>query len=310
MKVCFVGVGSIAKRHIRNLKSVYSGGPLRIDVFRSKRQNAVEPELEESISRMYTRIEQMDKDYDVIFITNPTRKHLETLLEFQDYTRAFFIEKPVFDHSIADMETLGLKKGLLCYVACPLRYTNVIQYVKNHIPLKEVISIRCISSSYLPEWRAGMDYRNTYSAHKNLGGGVALDLIHEWDYLTYLFGFPNQVHKLQAQVSRLEIDSEDIAVYIAAYKDKLAELHLDYFGRKPVRRMELYLDSDTVVCDLISNSITWLKEGRTANLKEERNDFQRKELKAFLELLKDNTCNENDITHANRVLALAEGLIQ
>lgn len=310
MKVCFVGVGSIAKRHIRNLKSIYSDGPLRIDVFRSKRQNVVEPELEESITRVYTRIEQMDKDYDVIFITNPTRKHLETLLEFQDYSRAFFIEKPVFDHYLTSVEDLGLKKGLLYYVACPLRYTNVIQYVKNHIPLKEVISVRSISSSYLPEWRAGTDYRNTYSAHKNMGGGAALDLIHEWDYLTYLFGFPSQVHRFQARVSNLEIDSEDIAVYIARYQDKLAELHLDYFGRKTVRRMELYLNSDTIVCDLISSSITWLKEGRTVSLKEERNDFHRKELETFLELVKDGSGNENDIIHANRVLGLAEGFVQ
>ena len=62
------------------------------------------------------------------------------------------------------------------------------QYVKNNVDLSKVYSARAISSSYLPDWRPGQDYRTTYSAHKDMGGGVSIDLIHEWDYLSWLFG--------------------------------------------------------------------------------------------------------------------------
>ena len=125
-------------------------------------------------------------------------------------------------------------------MACPLRYTNVIQYLKETIDPKKVNSVSIISSSYLPDWRPGTDYRNTYSAHKNLGGGVAIDLIHEWDYLSFLFRYASKKWKsFMGKISNLEIDSDDYAIYIAKYtNDMIAELHLDYFGRKTIRAIE------------------------------------------------------------------------
>lgn len=80
-----------------------------------------------------------------------------------------FIEKPVFEKIEVSLEALQLKKESVYYVACPLRYTGVIQYFKHQVDLNKVLCVRVICSSYLPEWRPGQDYRNTYSAHKDQG---------------------------------------------------------------------------------------------------------------------------------------------
>ena len=42
--------------------------------------------------------------------------------------------------------------------------------------------------SWLPDWRPDVDYRETYSAQRSLGGGVLLDAIHELDLLVWLAG--------------------------------------------------------------------------------------------------------------------------
>ena len=113
-----------------------------------------------------------------------------------------------------------------------------------------------------------------------MGGGVAIDLIHEWDYLCYLLGFPNRVQTMQGKKSSLEIDSEDIAIYIAEYANYLVELHLDYFGRKSIRKMEMFCEDDTIEIDLIDQKIIYRNSERVIDLYEDRDSYQKKELKS------------------------------
>jgi predicted dehydrogenase len=172
---------------------------------------------------------------------------------------------------------------------------------------EDVISVRSISSSYLPDWRPGQDYRNTYSAHKDMGGGVSIDLIHEWDYLTYLFGWPQKVLSLIGKKSKLEIDSDDYALYIAEYKDKIVELHLDYFGRKTIRQVQLFTKEDTIIGDIVNNQIESTKNGEIIDFHEERDDFQKRELGCFLDMIEGIQELEDGYNHGIEVLELTQG---
>jgi len=172
-----------------------------------------------------------------------------------------------------------------------------------------VISVRSISSSYLPDWRPAQDYRETYSAHKDMGGGVSIDLIHEWDYLTYLFGWPRQVRHMKGKKSALEIDSDDYAVYIAEYSDKIAELHLDYFGRKTIREIQLFTRNDTIIGDIANNQIKYLVGGQVIDFQEERHDFQRREIEHFLDMIEGISETKDGFSHGIKVLELTQGKI-
>lgn len=305
-KVCFIGLGSIASRHIKNLKDIF-GKEIVIDVLRSGNGKALDEILQNMIGQVYYEYAELPMDYDIIFVTNPTRLHYETMLKVQSHAKHFFIEKPVFETGKEDIEGLELKNDSVYYVACPLRYTNVIQYLKENIDFSKVYSMRCISSSYLPDWRPGTDYRNTYSAQKELGGGVSIDLIHEWDYICYLLGEPQKVHSFIAKKSDLEIDSDDLAVYIAEYEDKLVELHLDYLGRKTIRKIELFTADDSIEADLIEQRIFYRKRGEVVDLNEGRDSYQKKELLHFFDMI-DGTCpNDNTIEIACQTLRIARG---
>ncbi len=308
MKVCFVGFGSIAARHIRNLKELYEKNII-IDLLRISKKTNLDYNFVNLINRVYYSYDELPSEYDVIFITNPTGLHYETLKRCQSKGNHFFIEKPVFETGEECIENLGCKKGSVYYVACPLRHTKVIQYLKNNIDFSKVYSIRCISSSYLPDWRPGTDYKTTYSAKKSLGGGVSIDLIHEWDYLYYLIGRPQKILSLFAKMSNLEIDTEDIAVYLAEYKDKLVEVHLDYFGRVPTRKIELYTKSDVIEADLIEQSIIYKKRKMKIELLESRDEFQKRELEHFMNILVGNVINDNNIEEACQTLRITRGVI-
>lgn len=311
-EICFIGIGSIAKRHIRNLVRICreDGIKLTIDAVRRNGKKGDEEEYY-YIRNVYSDIEQLNEEYDAVFITNPTGMHLDTLRKVTRYGKNFFIEKPIAALSQIDMESSVVKKTQsVYYVACPLRYNPVIQYFKKNIDKDEVISVRSISSSYLPDWRPAQDYRETYSAHKSLGGGVDIDLIHEWDYITYLFGTPGKINYLGGKKSNLEIDSDDYAIYIGEYSDKIVELHLDYFGRNTIREIMLMTDARTYVGDLINNKITYLDNGEEIKFREVRDEFQIRELRHFMDMVDGKCTSDSDIEHAFKLLKLTQGVIE
>ena len=309
-KIAFVGLGSIATRHLKNVAAFLSnrGDAYSIDLYRSQMRPLPE-ELQSLVSKVYLYSDEIpaDRQYDVVFVTNPTSMHYETLEKFCKNTRSFFIEKPVFDSTSVDESIFEKLSGIMCYVACPLRYNAVLQYVKKNVDLDRVYSARAISSSYLPDWRPGQDYRKTYSAHKDMGGGVSIDLIHEWDYLFWLFGMPTECNQMISKVSNLEIDSDDLAIYIGRNEKTIFELHLDYFGRQTIRTLDLFTEDDTIHCDLISGTVSYLKEGKTVKLESERNAFQMKEIEHFFEIINNKTDNDSTPEHAYRVLKIAKG---
>ena len=308
LEVCFVGIGSIAKRHIRNLKRICDDRNILLEIDAVRRNKSAEEDVDLGIRTVYTDYRNIDREYDAIFVTNPTELHIQTLDEMKPYGKHFFVEKPITSITNIDRaEKFQLKPGSTYYIACPLRYNAVIQYIKDNIDVHDVISVRSISSSYLPDWRPGVDYRKTYSAQKELGGGVSIDIIHEWDYLTYLFGLPNEVRCIIGRKSNLEVNCEDIAIYIGEYKERTVELHLDYFGRQTIREIMLFTNHDTIVGDIVHNTIHFLKTGETLDFQESRDDFQIRELEHFLDIISGNKINDSDINHAIKVLKLTQG---
>lgn len=306
MKVLFIGIGSIASRHIKNLRELL-GSQIHITALRSGKGCTISAE-QRSIDRIIYEKVELETWYDAIFITNPTSMHYATLKEVIFRSDNFFIEKPVFMTGKEDIQKF-ISTTKRFYVACPLRYTNTIQYLKTNIDFAQVYSIRCISSSYLPDWRPNIDYRKTYSANKELGGGVSTDLIHEWDYVNYLVGKPLELKSLSRKKSNLETTSDDVAVYIADYPDKVVEIHLDYFGRSPIRTITLLGRDDTIVVNLIMQRIKWLNSGKELSLAESRDDFQRKELIHFLDLIRENRPSDNDLVEACQVLKMTRGIL-
>lgn len=309
--IAFVGMGSIGKRHLSNVCQLITskGDSYSIDLYRSSMSRELPKEVTALVENQYLCNEPVQKKYDMVFITNPTSMHLETAVKFRSHTKALFIEKPVFDGFDVDDDIIKTLDEIPSYVACPLRYNPVLQYVKQNIELSKVISVRAMSSSYLPDWRPGQDYRQTYSAHADMGGGVDIDLIHEWDYLSWIFGMPIQCLGIAGKYSNLEIDSNDTALYIAKNDKMTFELHLDYFGRKTQRMLDIFTHDDTIQCDIVAGTVTYMNEGKTITFNSERNAFQMAEIKHFFDIAEGRCENDSNVEHANNVLRISKAQV-
>ncbi|MGG5309190.1 Gfo/Idh/MocA family protein [Enterococcus mundtii] len=299
MKVIFFGLGSIGKRHLKNLIKFGHEHSVKFDITAYSSSG----KKEFSDIAYIEHEEELKDNYDLAFITNPTFKHLPTLNMIYKKANYIFLEKPVFSESV-DLAEYDYNEQNI-YVAAPLRYKKIMDLTRKKIMDSNIYSVRSTCSTYLPDWRKNTDYRVNYSAYKSMGGGVELDCIHELDYIIHLFGFPKEVKKQFGKFSHLEIGSNDLATYLLSYEDKIVEVHLDYFGKDPMRKLELFTTEGLVEINLLTNEVS-INNSVVCKLVENSNDMYEEELKYFLKNVITNKSNWNSLYHANEVLKIAE----
>ena len=285
----FVGLGSIGTRHLKNLAALCGqrGLTLRADALRSDLSRPLRPGVAELLSHQFTAMDDPAAlpRYDAAFVTNPTSLHAEALKLLRGRAGALFIEKPIFSAGQTGLDLAALlPAGQKAYVAAPMRWCGAMLALKRRLESGvdgTPYCARVICSSYLPDWRPGVDYRTVYSAHRAMGGGVTIDLIHEWDYLVDLFGAPESLYNFKGKYSELEIDSDDVSVYIARWPHMLGEVHLDYFGRGYRRSIELFTPAGSLVADFGAGTLT-LPDGTVEDYAEDVNQRYLREMGYFI----------------------------
>ena len=142
-------------------------------------------------------------------------------------------------------------------------------------------------------------------------GGVDIDLLHEIDYMVALFGKPIQVLRVAGKYSNLEMEACDLATYIFEYRDKIIEVHLDYFGRVRNRLTELYTKDDVIVVDFNKCSCESKVTGVVENYAEVEDNFYQNEMIYFIDLITSEKSIENVNTpeKAFESLKLSKGYI-
>lgn len=252
MNVLIIGLGSIAKKHIKAIRHIDSS--YKIFALRSN-LNATQ---ENEITNLYSINEAKKIEFQFIIITTPTFLHHKNIDELISFGKPLFIEKPL-SNTLAIESLLDKihEKEIFTYVACNLRFLDVIKYVKlnyinSNIKINEVNSY---CGSYLPDWRPNQDFRKSYSSNSEKGGGVHLDLIHEIDYLFWFFGKPVNTFKYLKKNSTLKIQAIDYANYILEYHNFTVSVVLNYYRMDAKRTLEIVTESKTIFVDLIQNKI-------------------------------------------------------
>lgn len=250
MKVLVIGLGSIARKHIKAIRQIESSAV--IFALRSS-ENA------ESIDGVIPLFswDNIPSDLDFVIISNPTALHFRSIKQALSLGAPLFVEKPAFMDTVGVDELLGEveRKSILTYTACNLRFHPLLIWIKANISGKRVFEVQAYCGSYLPDWRPASDYRQTYSADSILGGGVHLDLIHELDYLMWMFGTPQEVFSQKRKISALEISSPDVAFYCLKYPGMIACIMLNYYRRDSRRTLEIVFEDESWTVDLLKGTV-------------------------------------------------------
>ncbi len=307
-RVLFTGLGSIGQRHLRLLRE--RDELFDIHAYRSGKSN-IEPR--DDITEHKDLHTALSVDPDIAFITNPTALHVNTAVACAREGCHLFIEKPL-SHTNDGVEELideAEKRDLITCMGCQLRYHPILKHISTLLSknkIGEIYSYKVFAGSYLPEWRPQQDYRETYSAHSSMGGGVVLDLIHELDYSYWLFGDVETVQGWTGNVSGLEIEAEDLAEVILQMKSgSVGQIHLDYYRIEPRRTIEIVGKKGIINGDLNTGVVKLQMDDqtRTERFDIDRDDMFKEQLDEFFTKIQAGEYCENDLREGKRVLNIA-----
>jgi len=303
MRVVIIGLGSIAKKHIAALRGIDP----KTEIYALRSGLSKHEEL--GVSNFY-ELDQVGKiDPDFILLSNPTSKREEVLKELVGFGKPLFIEKPALSslNSANLLQAAFIKSELLTYVACNLRFHACLVFMKGYLSTEQpqINEVNIYCGSYLPGWRPGQDFRKTYSALPDLGGGVHLDLIHEVDYAYWLFGAPARSNSLLRSASSLDVASVDYANYQLIHPRFTINAVLNYYRRDYKRTLEVVTDEETINVDIAANTVTSSVQGVLFSSETTILDTYPEQMKYFVSLLKDRTLsNMNSFSEGVEVLKI------
>jgi predicted dehydrogenase len=252
MKFLIAGLGSIGRRHFRNLLAL---GEKDIVFLRTRKATLSDGEL--AGYPVETDIHEALKKHkpDAVIVANPTALHLDIAIPAAEAGCHILLEKPISD-SLDRMEELqkaAQKSGSKILVGFQFRHHPTLNKARELIQtntLGKVLTVHAHWGEYLPQWHPWEDYRQSYAARADLGGGVIRTLTHPLDYLRYLIGAVDSLWSFNGHISTLELDVEDVAeIGLKFSNGAIGGVHLNYFQRPPVHRLEIVGTNGTLCWD-------------------------------------------------------------
>ena len=262
MKVVVFGLGSIGQRHARLLSKHWGA-----ELYALRTRKGQSPVRGLKIREVESMAGVAKLNPAAVFVTNPTHLHGETASQcIRAGVRRIFLEKPIDcdPFRLRKLTKLVQKTGTPVYVGYSLRFHPVIAHLKEQLAGRTVRHLRMVCTSWLPDWRAGQNYRKSYSADPEKGGGVLLDLSHEFDLLEFLTG--RRLVRLSGWAGnsgKLGIRAEDEADVLATLDGGIrANVHLDFCSYRRERRIQVDVDDGFLEADLLRGRLLSISHDR------------------------------------------------
>ncbi len=316
-RILIVGYGSIGKRHLLLARKYLPSACIAVLHYK------MDISIPEQADRVFSTLEEaLVFAPNIAVIANPATFHISMALPLAKLGVHLLIEKPLSHNStdIAKLSSLCSKKKLVCFTGYNLRFLPSLKKLKEIVE-DEVVgkpwSIRIETGQYLPEWRPDSDYKKSVTSQSRLGGGALLELSHEIDYLTWIFGDVDWIQASLNKLSDLDIDVEDSVFLLMKMKSHLnkegivASVNLDLIRSDKSRTCTLIAEHGSIRWDCITGCIDLYKRGgsswtRLYEGSETINESYDSEWRQFLLCVESESDSENTIESGLKVIKIVE----
>jgi predicted dehydrogenase len=265
--ILIAGFGSAGRRHFRNLRR------LGCEEFVFLRSGL--GVLDDQEIRGFPSAASMDEALGyrprAAVVATPSSSHVEIALSAAAAGCDLYIEKPL-GHDLKGVAQLlehVRARQLIAMVGCQFRFHPLFTELGATMEgrLGRIVGAEAVYGDYLPAWHPWEDYRRSYSARHDLGGGAILTLAHPLDCLHALFGAWRRIQAMAARVPSLDTpageDWGDINIEFAS--GVLGHVHVDYLQRPAVHRLTVVGETGRAVCDFGAGELHWwCADGDTA----------------------------------------------
>lgn len=294
-----VGAGSIGERHIGILQKL---GYHNIHVFRQR--NLPLRNIASDAIHIFTDWDEVKGINPIAaFICTPTSQHLAQAIDCAGMGIHLLIEKPL----AADVSGLNdLKKNVTdnnvyLQVAYMLRFHPLMQKLKGFVSNNtygSLLNFQTYWGEYLPDWHPWEDYRKSYAARKELGGGAALTLSHDIDLVMWLIN--NKIKEyttIKNYRSPLEVNVESgVDINFQFENEITGHSHLNFFEKTPKRNYRFVFENASIEIDYLKNEMNIFEadENQIIRLENfERNQMFEEQCKFFLSKIEDFNLSES-----------------
>jgi len=266
VRVLIAGLGAIGQRHARNLRATWGDG-LELLAYRRRglpfvvtdtleRDDSRTVESELGLTVFHDLDEALAARPDAVFVCTPSSLHLEVAQRAAAAGCHLFIEKPLSDSlsGVQQLRDTVHSNGLIALIGCQWRFHPCVRWLADLMhtgQLGRLVRAEIDYGEHLQDWHPYEDYRTSYAARADLGGGVALTQIHDYDLAWWLFGAPRTVIASGGHLSTLEIDVEDTvdAVLEGVVPVRVRQC---FATRPPHRSLTVVGEHGTATVDLIA----------------------------------------------------------
>ncbi len=256
--ILVIGGGSIGERHINNL---LLAGYRNIAVLRKRNLPFRNLELA-GVQIVTSEEDALALKPKAAIVCTPTSLHLQQTIWCLEHGMHVLVEKPL-SHNLNDWEQLerALKSsGKLLFVGYMMRFHPLVEKMKEIIRLGDLgrlISFTSHWGEYLPNWHPWEDYKTSYAAQKDLGGGASLTLSHDLDLVNFLVDKPIETYQcLQNHASGLEVSADSGADFLFEYEGGITgHVHLNYYEQPANRFLHLIFEKGRLEFYYLKNEL-------------------------------------------------------
>jgi len=249
-RILFIGLGGAGQRHLRLFKQNTTNETELIAFRKTSNTPVLNPDFTinkvDSLEELYgvkifeSLDEAIDTNPDLAVISTPSSLHMDFALRCAEKDINIFIEKPL-SHTLEgfkELENVILKNKLFLQVGFQRRYHPYLSRIKQLIDSETMGNITNVIinvASYIPDWHPYENYKELYACRKDLGGGVLLTEIHEFDLCIWYFGKPKSVTCVGGTYSNVGLDVEDTIHATLNYENFSVQVNLTFWQKKAER---------------------------------------------------------------------------